>query len=206
VAELIALDNFTLTDLDTARAYLKATTTNYDEVIKACINRASAQIEMYCKRYFLKRLYDSSAGDPARPTMVLDGAGCPDIMAFEYPIITVTGITELYPDGVTTRVLNITGLQKRRGHIIHLPFDSFSMGYQNIQVRGVFGFDAVIHARERRALEAACLRWVQVMYQDQDAVIGRGTTFGVGGETVQLISGAMPADVMQAIAPFQRYV
>jgi hypothetical protein len=205
--EIVTLDPLTLTDLDTARAYLKATTTNYDEVIKACINRASAQIELYCKRYLLARTYDSASGTAGdRPTMKLNGGGGNTILPLEYPTNTVTSIVELYPDGVTTRTLNITGLQIRPGHIIHLPLDSFSRGYNNIQVKGSFGYSATTHARERRALEAACLRWVQVMYQDQDAVIGRGTTFGVGGETVQLISSAMPADVMQAIAPFVRFV
>jgi len=217
VAEIITLDPLTLTDLDTARAYLKATTTNYDEVIKACVNRASAQIELYCKRYLLARTYDDASGVAGdRPTMRLDGSRCGPplgygmsanvIMVTEYPIVSVTSITSLYPDGVTTRTLNTAGMKFLPGHRIQLPNDSFDPGNQNILIKGVFGYSTSRHARERRALEAACLRWVQVMYQDQDAVIGRGTTFGVGGETVQLISGAMPSDVIAAIAPFQRLV
>jgi hypothetical protein len=205
--EIVSLDPLTLTDLDTARAYLKSDTTRYDDIIKAAVNRATAQIEMYCKRYLFARLYDNASVTPGdRPTMKLNGSGCSDIMPLEYPVGTITSIVERYPDGLTTRTLNITGLTVRPGHIIHLPLDTFARGYNNIEVKGTFGYSAATHARERRALEAACLRWVQVMYQDQDAVIGRGTTFGVGGDTVQLISGAMPADVIQAIAPFQRYI
>jgi hypothetical protein len=47
---------------------------------------------------------------------------------------------------------------------------------------------------------------VQVLFQDREAVIGRGTTFGVGGETVQLIADPIPADIQKVLQPFVRLI
>jgi len=118
----------------------------------------------------------------------------------------VTVIAERYDDGVTTRTLNIAGLRITAGHEIHLPYDSFAKGYKNIEVVCNLGYSAADHARERRALESACLRFVQVLFQDREAVIGRGTTFGVGGETVQLISEPIPSDIKKVLEPFVRLI
>jgi hypothetical protein len=207
MAELVSLDPFTLTDLDTARSYLKSSTTTNDDVIVQLVNHATAQIEMYTRRYLLARPYDSSSVVVGkRPTLVLDGDGTAELYFPEYPVNTVSSIIERYPDGTTTRALNITGLRYISGHGIYLPYDSFSKSKSNIEVVCNLGYSSSSHARERRALEAVCLRWVQVLWQDRDAVIGRGSSFGVGGDAVQLSESAMPADIQAALDPFVRMV
>lgn len=207
MAEIVTVDPFTLTDLDTARAYLKSESTKDDPIIKGLVNHASTKIEMHCRRYLLARPYDDSSGVAGkRPTLKLDGRGSATIMMTEYPINTITSMTERYADGVSTRPLNLTGLRIMTGHQVYLPNDSFAYGFRNIEVVCNLGYAAVTHDRERRALEAICLRWVQVLWQDRDAAIGRGTTFGVGGETVQLIQSAIPPDILDALRPFERIV
>jgi hypothetical protein len=205
--ENVTLDPLTLADLDTARWYLKAESTSFDPLIMALINYASAQIEMYCRRRLLARDYDTDALTVGKqPTELRDGHGDNELMLKEYPVNSVAGIVDRYPDGVNTRTVNITGLRIIGDSIISIPADSFTRGSRNIEVRYNAGYTVANHMRERRALEAACLRWVQVMYQDHDAVVGRGTSFGVGGETVQLISEPIPPDIRQALAPFVRLV
>ena len=207
MAEIVTLDPLTLCDLDTARAYLKSETTVHDDVIKGLVNHASAQIEMHCRRYLLARDYDSAAVTVGkRPTLVLDGSGSNVIQLTEYPVNTVTSGIERYSDGTTTRPLVLTGYRILPGHKLWLPMDSFPKGRQNIELKCNLGYTDANHVRERRALESACLRFVQVLFQDREAVIGRGTTFGVGGETVQLIADAVPADIQKVLQPFVRLV
>jgi hypothetical protein len=209
VAEIVTLDPLTLCDLDTARAYLKSESVVDDDVIKALINHASAQIEMHCRRYLFARDYNTGAVTVGkRPTLKLNGTGSNWISfgGAEFPINTVTSMTERFDDGVTTRTLNIAGLRILMGHKVRIPYDSFTQGERNIEVVCNLGYEAATHARERRALESACLRFVQVLMQDREAVIGRGTTFGVGGETVQLIADPIPADIQKVLQPFVRLV
>jgi len=208
MSEIVPVDPLPLVDLDTARGYLKTPDTNqFDETIKLLIDHASAQIGMHTRRYLLARDYDSgSAVAGHRDTLILDGTGNGLIYFPEYPVNSVSSILERYPDGTTTRTLNITGLRKVKGHGIYLPYDSFGRSLQNIEVKCNLGYAAGTHDRERRALEAIACRWVQVLWQDRDAAIGRGTSFGVGGDSVQLISTAIPPDVEKALAPFVRWV
>ena len=207
MAEIVTLDALTLTDLDTARAYLKAESTQNDDTIKQLVNHASSQIEMHCRRYLLARPYDTASGVAGkRPTLKVNGDGGNKLFFPEYPINTVTSILERYPDGVTTRTLSLTGLVIMEGHKIYLPNDSFAKGYRNIEVVCNLGYAAGTHDRERRAIEAACLRFVQVLWQDRDAAIGRGTSFGVAGESVQLIQTALPPDIEKALQPFVRLI
>lgn len=207
MAETVTLDPLTLCDLDTARAYLKTETTVHDDVIKALVNHASSQIEMHCRRYLLARPYDTASAVPGkRPTLVVDGTGTNVVQLPEYPINTVTSALERYDDGVTTRALNLSGLRILTGYKVRIPMDSFTKGKQNIELKCNLGYSAATHMRERRALESACLRYVQVLFQDREGVIGRGTTFGVGGETIQLISEPIPADIQKILQPFVRLV
>jgi len=202
--EVVTLDPLTLTDLDTARAYLKAPTTEFDDAIRAMVNYASAQIEMRCKRFLLARSYDTpNAATGDRGPLLHKGTNSSTLLLREYPVNSITAITELGPDGSTTRTMNVTGLAVLDGGQVRLPMDTFYAGYQ-YSVKGNFGYNATAHVRERRALEAICLRWVQVMYQDRSAGIGRGTSFGVGGDIVTLIPGPMPPDVLSALWHFER--
>lgn len=207
MAEIVTLDPLTLTDLDTARAYLKSETVAFDATIIQLVNHASSQMEMHCRRYLLARDYDDGAATVGkRPTLMLNGDGSNILALTEYPINTVASILERYTDGTTTRALNITGLRIMTGHQIYLPMDSFAKGFRNIEVKCNLGYTAATHVRERRVLESIACRWVQVLWQDRDAAIGRGTTFGVGGESVQLVSTALPPDVEKALSPFVRWV
>jgi hypothetical protein len=208
VAEIVTLDPLTLCDLDTAKAYMKsADTTVHDDVLKNLINHASAQIEMHCMRYLLARPYDTASVVPGkRATLKLDGDGSNRLRFTEYPVNTVTSAVERYDDGVTTRAINLAGLRILSTTQVSIPYDAFPRGRKNIEVVCNLGFSAADHARERRALESACLRFVQVLFQDREAVIGRGTTFGVGGETVQLISEPIPADIQKVLQPFVRLI
>jgi hypothetical protein len=207
MAEIVTLDPLTLTDLDTARAYLKSESTKDDPTITALVNHASSEIEMHCRRYLFARPYDTASGVAGkRPTLKRDGDGS-NIMFFpEYPINTVTSMTQRDDNGTTTRLLDITGLRILTGHQVRVPFDSFARGKQNIEIVCNLGYAAGTNDRERRVLEAACLRWVQVLWQDRDAAIGRGTSFGVAGESVQLIQSSIPPDIEQALKPFVRLV
>ena len=208
MAEIVTLDPLTLCDLDTAKAYMKsADTTVHDDVLKALINHASSQIEMHCKRYLLARSYDTASVVPGkRATLKLDGDGSNRLRFTEYPVNTVTSVVDRYSDGVTTRTLNISGLRIVSSHEVQIPYDAFTRGRKNLEVICNLGYSTAEHSRERRALESACLRFVQVLFQDREAVIGRGTTFGVGGETVQLISEPIPSDIQKVLQPFVRLI
>lgn len=210
MSEIVTLDPLTLCDLDTAKGYLKVDwTTVHDSVLIPLINHASAQIEMHCRRYLLARPYDTASVVPGkRPTLKLNGTGS-NWVSFggaEYPINSIASMTERFDDGVTTRALNISGLRILMGHKVRIPMDTFTKGERNIEAVCNLGYSTTEHARERRALESACVRFVQVLFQDREAVIGRGTTFGVGGETVQLISEPIPADIQKVLQPFVRLV
>jgi hypothetical protein len=192
-----------LVGLTQVKSYLKrlsAPDTTYDDMLNRMIDYATGQIEKYCARRFVSRVYATTAA------LLHDGDGTQRLRVREWPVTTLTAVRERYQDGVTaTRTLNITGAEiERNGRVIYLPLDGFPEGDQNIEVDCTAGYLAGKHDAEIKALEAAALRWIQVMWQDQEHGIGRGTGISAGGESISFIDQPMPKDVERALLPFVR--
>ncbi len=193
-----------LVTLDEVRDYLKASSTDDDEMLAQFADSATAAIEVYTKRKLVSRTYDGGANN--EPKMVLSGRGSSEISFREFPVTAVTAAVVRYDDGVTTRTLNITGARLLHGgRRLWLPFDSFDEGQSNVEITCVAGYSEAVHPSEVRTLKLACLRWSQVMWQDHVMAVGRGANIAVGGESVSVIGDAIPKDIALMLRPFERW-
>lgn len=191
-----------LVDLARAKQYLQQPPvgadpdTSPDEMITQMINYATGQIRAHCGRQLLSGTLTAQ---------LHNGTGCNELRTREYPIVSVSAIVERLKDPAgTTRTLTITGLLIEGERTIRLPADTFTKGDQNIAITYVAGYASPARDHEIKAIQGAALRWIQVMWQDQSHGVGRGVTFGVGGESANLIDTPMPKDVALALAPFRR--
>lgn len=168
--------------------------------ISEFINYVTGEAERYTARRLLSRAY-SAAGSGV---LVVDGNNCNEIRAPEYPVTGVTSIKRRLSDG-TTQTLDITILRlPNEGRYIWLGRDYFTCGRANIELDIVAGYVATTHAADVKALQAAALRWIQVLYQDYDKAIGRGQSIAIGNLSISEIDTAMPKDVEAVFRRFSR--
>jgi hypothetical protein len=192
-----------LVTLDEARDYLKRTTTDDDDQIALYADLTTGLIENYTKRKLVSRTYDGIGTN--EPKMVLSGRGLSEISLREFPVTSVSAATAKDDFG-TVRTLTLTNHRLLHGgRRLWLPSDSFDVGQSNIEVTCVCGYLAGVHDSELRALKAACLRWLQVIWQDRDLAVGRGANIAVGGESLSFIGDALPKDIVLMLRPFERW-
>jgi hypothetical protein len=193
-----------LVTLDEVRDYMKRSNTDLDATDAQMADWITAAVESYTQRKLVSRIYDGGVNN--EPKMILSGRGSHEIACREYPVTAVTAIAVRYDDGTTTRALNITGLRLLHGgRRIALPYDSFDVGQNNIEVSCTCGYLSGSHDSELRTLKLACLRWLQVASQDRDMAVGRGANISVGGESLSFIGDAMPRDIVTMLRPFERW-
>lgn len=200
----MAVAKYALCTLEEARQYLKLTTGDHDDWLADLIDMVSASIELYTKRKLASRIYDGGSGNEG--VMKLSGRGSADIGLREFPVTAVTEALVRYDDGTTTRTLNITGARLLYGgRRLWLPYDSFPAGESNIELKCTAGYLAGTHDSELRTLKLGMLRCVQVSWQDRELALGRGTTFGVGDQSVSVLPDDLPKDVKTLLRPFERW-
>lgn len=193
-----------LCSLEEGRAYLKIETADHDAWLAAMIDMVTGSAEVYTKRKLITRVYDGASGH--EPAMVLNGTGARDISLREFPCTAVTEATELYEDGTTTRTMDLTGARLiMGGRRLWLPYDSFPRGQANILLKCTAGYVSGVHDSELRTLKLAALRMLQVSWQDYELALGRGTTIGVGNESVSVLATDLPEDVKTLLRPFERW-
>lgn len=201
---MAAVGSRSLVTLDEARDYLKRTTTDDDDAVAQYADLATGFVEIYTKRKLVSRTYNGGVGN--EPKMILSGRGLIEISAREYPVTSVASILAREDDGTTTRSLNLTGLRLLNGgRRIWLPYDSFDPGQSNIEVECVAGYIAGVHDSELRSLKIACLRVLQVIWQDKELAVGRGANISVGGESLSFIGDPLPKDIVNMLRPFERW-
>ena len=123
----------------------------------------------------------------------------------EYPVTGVTEITATSYDG-TIRTISIAALRIIDGGMaIQIPYDIFDKGNANITVTCTAGYLAGFHDQQLSTLKMATLRWLQVIWQDRELAIGRGANISVGGESVSLLSDAVPKDILSLIYRYERW-
>ena len=196
-----ALITGALVDLPRAKQYLQrpkdggALNTADDEMITQGINYVTGQIRSYCGR---TQLISGTV-----TAQLHNGTGTNELRTREYPVVSVSAVTEVIEDGATsTRALTITGLLVKGERTILLPLDTFTKGFQNIRITYVAGYAS--NSADQKAIQGATLRLLQVWWQDYEHAIGRGVAFGVGGQSANLIETAIPKDIERALSPYRR--
>ena len=196
-----ALITGALVDLARAKQYLQrpkdggAVNTENDEMITQGINYVTGQIRAYCGR---TQLISGTVTNQLH-----NGSGTNELRTREYPVVSVSAITEVLEDGAaTTRALTISPIILKAERTIVLPLDTFTKGFQNIRITYVAGYGS--NSADQKALQGATLRLLQVWWQDYEHAIGRGVAFGVGGQSANLIETAIPKDIERALSPYRR--
>lgn len=122
------------------------------------------------------------------------------------PITEVVSVKSLDDDG-TRSAIDITGYRTRGTmgiSVLLLPNGVLPLGQMNVEVECVAGYSGLRHQSELDALQHACHRMVQVMWQDYEQAIGRGSDVTVQGFGVNFIDSAMPKDVADIVDRFRR--
>lgn len=187
-----------LVTLERARDYLMLATDEHNEMVVRFINSTTHAIERYCGRKLKSRTYAA---------LVHNGTGLDWLPLRQYPLTTLTAVRERYMDTLgTTRTMAISGYVVSEAGILYLPGDSFTRGWQNIEVDMVAGYKAGTHDDDLATLELAACRLLQVVMQDWHEKIGRGTSVSVGGETVSFMDKPIPEDVRTMLRPYMRAI
>lgn len=165
--------------------------------ISEFINYVTGEAERYTSRKLLSRAYT---------VYVIDGNGCNEIRAPEYPVTAVSAIRRRLDPTNATQALVITDLRLPvNGTFIWLPRDTFTCGRANIELDFTAGYESTDHPAEVKALQGAALRWIQVLYNDYKDMIGRGSSLNVANLTVSMIDSPIPKDVKQVFDMFKRW-
>src|SRR5438128_2459108 len=133
------ISEYALCSLDEAKRYLQRTsTTSDDDMINRCINYVTGQIERFCRRRLMQRVYDLDPTDAPVAghalKLILNGHGSAEIFLPEYPVASVTKIETLLGDAITYRTLNITGYRVSSRGILQLWYDYMLEGFRNTRV------------------------------------------------------------------------
>ena len=190
-----------LTDVESARDYLALDSDQHDPWLTVLINEATGLIERRTRRRLKSRTYDGQGSNPA--AFVLDGTGSSEIILPEWPATALSSARYRDANDLNT-ALSIVSVRFSAGGIVVLPNDVFPRGFQNIEIKATAGYLAGTHDSEIAALEHACKRLVQVLYQDWKEKIGRGTGITIQGLSVQFINKPLPADVEAIVSDFRR--
>lgn len=197
--ETVTISPVALTDLESARDYLKLGTNERDPWITAIINEATGVMEQMTRRRLKSRVYDGTTW----PVLLLDGDGSNSLLLPEYPVTAVSSVR--WRDGNDAyNASTITSARFGADGLLHLPNDSFPKGVKNIEVECTAGFVAGTHDAQLAALELCCKRIVQIGYADWDQKMARGTGISIQGFSVNFVRGAFPRDVMETINQFTR--
>ena len=136
--------------------------------------------------------------------LVLSGFAEQDLLIPEGPITELIGVRSRDSDGNLT-ALDIAGARVR-GRFVLLANEAFPDGDLNLVLECVAGYAPGIHDRELDDLESLCLRLVQVMWQDHNDQVGRGSAVTVQGAAIQFIDAAMPKDIAAGVDAYRRWV
>jgi hypothetical protein len=141
--------------------------------------------------------------------LLVDGSGESVIYLPNRPIVEIYSIGSLDADGAVS-ALNITGarLDKATGRY-ELTNDRFPKGWRNIQVEYKAG--VVIpsatergHWREWEALQALCLRGVQVAWQDYMGQAGRSGDVDLVKASQHIVGFELPADIRDGLNQYRQ--
>lgn len=123
----------------------------------------------------------------------------------EYPVDAFTAAS--YMEGGVAQSLDLTGADVRRNvGLVTLTRDAFPEGQENLLLTMVAGYKPGVDDDVLWILEQACLRWVQVEFQNQINQIGRKIeTASQDGRRTRLSEEPIPRDVRYMLMPFVRY-
>lgn len=202
------LSKAALCTLDDAKAYLKRSTDDDDPMITALVNEASAVIGRYCQRHLKSQLHDGATGN--QPPFIVRGSGTSKQVLPEWPLTALTSVEYASDPALATptssagwAALSTIGWFEDGSGVLLLPNDVFPKNGL-VRVKATCGYVSGVHDHHLMTLRAACKRMVQIMYQDWDSGIGRGTGFSVAGQAVNLVDHAIPKDVESMLAPYVR--
>jgi hypothetical protein len=262
--ESATLRPWALTDLESARDYVKLTDSSRDEMLIQLVNRATGVLERRTQRRLRTRPYTASAAvtgcetdetatltttgsfAAVRMGMQVTCAGVPTgtfvrsvesttSLTLSQPATasasglaaTFTGLGPLMlhgtgeavivaPEGPVTEIISAGSISDSvltsidyssiglGGRLLRLTDSVWPWGSYNIQLAVQAGYVPGIHDSDLDVLEHCCLRLVQVMYQDFEDRIGRGSDITVQGAAIQFIDSAMPKDIAGSIDTFKR--
>lgn len=197
--ETVTISPVALTDLESARDYLKLGNNERDPWLTVIINEATGLMERMTRRRLKSRTYDGMTW----PALLVDGDGSNLILLPEYPVTAVSSVRwRDASDAYTSST--ITSARFGGEGYLYLPNDSFPKGFKNIEVKCTAGYVAGTHDAELSALELCCKRLIQIGYSDWDNKLARGTGISIQGFSVNFVRSALPRDVMETIDQFTR--
>jgi len=135
--------------------------------------------------------------------VVMDGTGSHWLELDEYPVAHFAGASLIESDG-TERVLDTTNHRVNDFGRVWMPNDYFPRGFQNIKLALKSGIPS--GSRQHKGLQKAFLRFMQVAFSDQQDGIGRGSSVGAGGESIQLINDPICKDIRFELFAYMRKV
>lgn len=193
-----------LVTLDEARDFLKRTNTDDDDAIAGYCDMVTALVEMRTRRKLKSRTYSGTTNNEAK--LIMNGTGTHEILMREYPVTNVTAVDVVSYDQSVTRTMALGGYRiLDGGRAVQVPNDVFDKGQSNIEMTCVAGYNAADHARDLATLKTVTLRWIQVLWQDKDLAVGRGSNIAVGGESLSFLGDAVPKDILTMLYPYERW-
>jgi hypothetical protein len=207
---LVTLPSWALTSLPAARQYVRAELADDDATLTMLVRAASARIERHTQRKLKSRSYAAAAAGPpvvVESRLMVSGHGENCVTLPEWPVTSFAGAWYAEAQNDTSLVLtrlNDAVYQLEPGGIVRLLRDVFPHGTNNIRVAATCGYLAGTHDAELYELEHACLRVVQVLWQDYRNQVGRAESVSGGGQSLSFASGDIPPDVKMMLEPYMR--
>lgn len=137
--------------------------------------------------------------------MRVSGAGDYALYVTEWPLDSVTALSYIDDGGVSQTLSLTNAVIGRDNGMIRLPGAVFPTGIQNIVIECVAGYRPGVDDAPLWQLEQACLKWLQVEWQNFQNQPGRRIAISEGSMRTTLSEVPMPNDVRNALASFLRY-
>lgn len=144
--------------------------------------------------------------------LVLSGDGCDRLDLGVAPVDAVNAAWYVDDNAVETaisltakRIVREAGLLILGSQSSYLFGGAFPKGDYNILVSATAGYKPGVDEDELFTLEQACLRWLQVEFQNKVNQVGRTIQTNLGeSKTITLSEEPIPADVKAMLMPFVR--
>lgn len=170
---------------------IERTDDDQEAVLQFLVNAASTDIEGFTGRRLKSRAYTGTTA------LRIRSDGSVRIVSPEYPVTAVTAIKWKNRVDGSLAALDLTGMDFD-GNWIQTPGDAAPVHAQ-ILLECTAGYDKDLHMSETTRLEAACLRLVNIKWQDKEKHVGRAMEAQLPTGHISYTPTKLPPDFEQEL-------